>query len=268
MAAQKKIIGLFDFGIGGLTVIKQFLIKKISADLIFLSDRIPFDRNLRYIKNRVLNIVRFLLHKGAETVVFACNTATAAALEECIFKFPNIKFYNVIDSGTVKALRETKNNRIGVIATPLTVNLKIYEKKLKRLNENLRVYQCPLAELAKMIESFCSEDVLLTYLKKELSYFNDKDIDTLILGCTHYPIVSSYIKKTVKNVNIVDPAEELAEEVAKHLKIYDFMKPSTTNMNISIYTYNINLLNEMSAKVLEYPVENIKVYGLKKNHIS
>lgn len=262
---EKAVLGLFDFGVGGLTVIKQFLIKKVPADLIFFSDRIPFDRDLSYIKNRIFNIIQFFLQKGAVTIVFACNTATAAAFEESMVKFPNIKFFNVIDSGAVKTLKETKNNRIGVIATPLTVESKIYERKLKRLNKDIEVYQYPLAELAKMIENFCNEDVLLMYLEKELSFFNDKNIDTLILGCTHYPIVANCIKKTLKKVNIVDPAEELAEEVSDYLKIYSSTKLSTAKIKISIYTYDTHLLNKMSARVLDHLVEDINFYDLEKN---
>jgi len=232
--------------------------------LIFFSDRIPFGRDLSYIKNRIFNIIQFLLHKGATTIVFACNTATAAAFEESVVKFPNIKFFNIIDSGSIKALRKTKNNRIGVIATPLTVESKIYERKLKRLNRDIKVYQYYLAELAKMIESFCDEDVLLIYLEKKLSFFNDKNIDTLILGCTHYPIVANCIKKMVKEVNIVDPAEELAEEVSDCLRICNFTKSSDAEIELSIYAYDNRLIDKMSEKVLSHLVQDINFYDLGK----
>ncbi|HHY80272.1 MAG TPA: glutamate racemase [Thermoanaerobacter sp.] len=269
MKKQKRIVlGLLDFGVGGLTVMKQLLVKEIPADeIIFFSDKIPFGQDLNYIKNRILTIIKFLLTKGATIIIFACNTATAAAFQEATAEFPNIKFFSIVDAGSLKASQDTQNNKIGVIATSLTVESKIYERKLKKLNKGMNVYQYPLPELAEMIERFCDKKTLLTYLKNNLVFFNDKNIDTLILGCTHYPIVDKYIKKIMKKINIVDPAEELAKEVNDYLKTPNLSKLTIHKTTLSIYAYDRELLYKMSKKVLGPFAKNIDFHDLGKELI-
>lgn len=262
---NRIVLGLLDFGVGGLTVMKQLLVKEIPADeIIFFSDKIPFGQDLNYIKNRILTIIKFLLTKGATIIIFACNTATAAAFQEATAEFPNIKFFSIVDAGSLKASQDTQNSKIGVIATSLTVESKIYERKLKKLNKDMNVYQYSLPELAEMIEKFYDKKTLLTYLKNNLVFFNDKNIDTLILGCTHYPIVDKYIKKIMKKINIVDPAEELAKEVDDYLKTSNFSKLTIHKATLSIYAFDRELLYKMSKKVLGHFAKNIDFHDLGK----
>jgi glutamate racemase len=256
-------LGMFDFGIGGLTVMKQLLSKNLCSSLIFLSDNIPLGKDHKHIKKRIINNVEFLESKGVKNLIFACNTATAVAFKEAVFKFPQLELYNVVDAGAKSAIEKSKNNRIGIIGTALTINSKIYIEKIKTLNEKAVIYQKSLEKLASMIERDCHEKELIEYLEENLKFFNDKGIDTLILGCTHYPIVSNYIKEILQKVTIIDPARKLADEISNRCEI-DFSK-SNIDVDISVYTYNIAKLYKMTKMILgERIADEIKFYELNE----
>ena len=202
-------IGIFDSGVGGLTVLKE--VRKVlpNEKIIYLGDtaRVPYgektqDLIIRYSKQ----IVDFLIEKKVDAIVVACNTATSLALDELnkTFKTPII---GVIEAGVRTALYTTK----------ATINSKKYETEIKKRNPEIEVYSksCPL--FAPAIEEGIVKGKLINQMvQMYLDDFKDK-IDSLILGCTHYPLLKETISSIYPNIKIVDPAKETAQDLKEIL---------------------------------------------------
>ena len=219
-------IGVFDSGIGGLTVLKE--IRKVlpSEKIYYLGDtaRVPYGEKtkeliIRYSKE----IVEFLLEKNVSAIVVACNTATALALNELkeIFKIPII---GVIEAGARTAINTTKNGKIGVIGTKATIKSGKYEEEIKLFNTKAEVLQkaCPLFVPA-VEEGILSGKLVNQIIKTYLDDF-EGEIDTLILGCTHYPLLKDAISQIYPAIKIVDPAKETALDLKKILQKNEFLK--------------------------------------------
>ena len=213
-------IGVFDSGVGGLTVLKE--IRKVlpNEKIYYLGDtaRVPYgektkDLIIRYSKQ----IVEFLLEKKVSAIVVACNTATSLALDELndTFKTPII---GVIDAGVKTALYTTKNKKIGVIGTKATINSKKYEEEIKKKDNEIEVFSkaCPL--FVPAVEEGILEGKLMNQIVKTYLDEFDGKIDSLILGCTHYPLLKDVISKIYPEINIVDPAKETALDLEKILE--------------------------------------------------
>ena len=219
-------IGVFDSGIGGLTVLKE--IRKVLPDekIYYLGDtaRGPYGEKtkeliIRYSKE----IVEFLLEKNVSAIVVACNTATALALKELkeTFKIPII---GVIEAGARTAIEATKNGKIGVIGTKATIQSGKYEEEIKLFNKKVKVLQkaCPLFVPA-VEEGILSGKLVNQIIKTYLDDFKGK-VDTLILGCTHYPLLKDAISKIYPDIKIVDPAKETALDLKEILEQNEFLK--------------------------------------------
>ncbi|MBP6102997.1 MAG: glutamate racemase [Leptotrichiaceae bacterium] len=213
-------IGIFDSGIGGLTVLRE--VRKIlpNEEIYYFGDtaRLPYgdktkDLIIRYSKQ----IVDFLLEKKVVAIVVACNTATSLALEELndTYKTPII---GVIDAGVRTALKTTKTNSVGIVGTKATVNSKKYEIELKKANSEMKVYSkaCPL--FVPVVEEGILEGELVNQV---LKYYLDDivdGIDSLVLGCTHYPLLKNAINHNYPNIKVVDPAIETANDLKRILE--------------------------------------------------
>ena len=210
-------IGVFDSGVGGLTVAREIMRQIPDERMVYFGDtaRLPYGTKsketiIRYSRQ----IVRFLNTKKVKAIVVACNTATAQALEE-IKKELDIPIIGVIDAAARVASKVTLNGRIGVVGTTGTIESGMYTTALKEYDPQVQVYgkACPL--LVSLVEEgwlhdSITEEVVSRYLK-DLEY---KSIDTLILGCTHYPLIRSTFKKVAgENVTLVNPAYETAMEL-------------------------------------------------------
>ena len=224
-------IGVFDSGIGGLTVLKE--IRKVLPDekIYYLGDtaRVPYGEKtkeliIRYSKE----IVEFLLEKNVSAIVVACNTATALALKELkeTFKIPII---GVIEAGARTAIEATKNGKIGVIGTKATIQSGKYEEEIKLFNKKVKVLQkaCPLFVPA-VEEGILSGKLVNQIIKTYLDDFKGK-VDTLILGCTHYPLLKDAISKIYPDIKIVDPAKETALDLKEILEQNEFLKNDAKN---------------------------------------
>ena len=177
------------------------------------------DLIIRYSKQ----IVDFLIEKKVDAIVVACNTATSLALEELnkTFKTPII---GVIEAGVRTALYTTENNRIGVIGTKATINSKKYETEIKKRNHEIEVYSksCPLFVPA-IEEGIIKGKLINQMVQMYLDDFRDK-IDSLILGCTHYPLLKETISSIYPDIKIVDPAKETAQDLKKILVKKNLLK--------------------------------------------
>lgn len=215
-------IGIFDSGVGGLTVLKEIKKKLPNEKLIYLGDtaRVPYgskskDTIIRYsIEN-----TRFLLKFNIKLLVVACNTSTATSLKKLRETF-SIPIIGVIEPGAKKAVEITKNNRVGVIGTEATIKSSAYEEEIKALNKKISVFSkaCPLF-VPIVEEGLLKGDIVDSIISHYLCFFKDKGIDTLVLGCTHYPLLKRAIAQFFGNsVNIVDSAKETSNMVLSLLK--------------------------------------------------
>ncbi|MCQ8212804.1 glutamate racemase [Cetobacterium somerae] len=212
-----RTIGVFDSGVGGVSVLKE-VIKEFPYDnIIYFGDSLhaPYgDREIEEIRALCLKVSDFLVYeKQVDAIVIACNTATGAAMNIMKDRY-KIPVVGVVDNGVNEGIRATKNKNIGVIATPATIKMDIYLKEFNKLDKNLNIYQvkCPL--FVGMIEKGWIDNEESNELIK--NYLNNlpQNVDTLILGCTHYPLIEKYIKRYFSGT-VVDPAKE----TAKSLKI-------------------------------------------------
>lgn len=215
-------IGIFDSGVGGLTVLKKIIEKMPDSHLVYYGDskNAPYgDREEKEIKELCLKIGSFLYSNKVDAIVIACNTATAASINELKEKFP-IPIIGTIEPGVKAALKTTKNGNIAVIATPATVKMNAYKNIFDiYASENDSLVQkdcklfCPMIEKGWKIfyDNYLTDEVVRLYLKDI-----PEETDTLILGCTHYPIIKDNISKYFKK-NIVDPAFETTEELLREL---------------------------------------------------
>ena len=259
-------IGVFDSGIGGLTVLKE--IRKVlpNEKIFYFGDtaRVPYGEKTKELITRYSKeIVEFLLDKEVSAIVVACNTATALALEELkkTFKIPII---GVIKAGAKTAINTTKSGNIGVIGTKATVNSKRYEEEIKKLSENVKVVAkaCPLfvpAVEEGILDGKLVDQIIKTYLDDF-----EKEIDTLILGCTHYPLLKSAIGKIYTNLNIVDPARETALDLKEILEEKNLLKnDATKNREVKYYvTDGKDKFKEIGIMFLDENIEKVELVKL------
>jgi glutamate racemase len=217
----KGAIGVFDSGIGGLTVLKEIINLLSSEDTIYLGDtaRVPYGtKSPETVTHYSIENSSFLIEKGLKILVVACNTASALSLAELRELFP-LPMVGVIEPGAKKAMEVSKTKRIGVIGTEGTIKSDAYFKAIKTIDGDAQIFSkaCPVfVPLAE--EGWVDNDVALLTAETYLKFFKKKSIDTLVLGCTHYPILKETIKKVVgDNVFLVDSAEETAKEVRRIL---------------------------------------------------
>ena len=221
-APDQRPIGVFDSGVGGLTVVKQLLKKFPWESIVYFGDtaRIPYGTKSEEIVRRyALEDSIFLLDKNVKVVVVACNTASAIAVS-MLKEILSVPVIGVIEPGAKAAVRYTKNQKIGVIGTAATIRSNSYTKEILALQPEAQIIPqaCPL--FVPLVEEGWIDDET-TYLVAEryLQGLRLNKIDTLILGCTHYPLLRNAIQKTVgKKVKLVDSGVETAEEVELILK--------------------------------------------------
>ena len=218
---NNRPIGIFDSGVGGLTVVKEIMKALPNERIVYLGDtaRVPYGtKSDQTIKRFSVENTKFLKKFKVKLIVVACNTASSIALPVLRKRF-NVPIVGVIRPGARKAVKVTRNGRIGVIGTPTTIKSKAYEKEIRSISNNKVVSAtCPLfVPLAE--EGWLNGNITLDIVKKYLTPLKRKNIDTLVLGCTHYPLLRGVISKvTGRNVKIVDSASSVAEEVAKILQ--------------------------------------------------
>lgn len=210
-------IGVFDSGVGGLTVVREIIRQIPNEKIIYFGDtaRVPYGSKSRDTVTRFSEqIVRFLRTFQVKTIVVACNTASAYALDE-LEQESDIPIIGVVKPGAKAASKVTRNGRIGVIATEATIGSKIYNQYITELNRDVTIYgkACPLF-VPLVEEGLWVDPVTDEIARRYLTELIDLDIDTLILGCTHYPLIRSTLGRIVgEKVTLVNPAYETAREL-------------------------------------------------------
>ena len=214
-------IGVFDSGVGGLTVAREIMRQIPDERIVYFGDtaRVPYGSKspntiIRYSRQ----IIRFLRTKNVKAIVVACNTASAFALET-IKPELDIPIIGVVKPGAKVAAQTTQNGKIGVIGTEGTIRSEIYTKTIHRENKDAQVMgrACPLF-VPLVEEGWIKDPVTVAVAERYLQPFKESDIDTLILGCTHYPLLRSTVREIMgEGVNLVNPAYETAVELRRLL---------------------------------------------------
>ncbi|RKD33482.1 glutamate racemase [Thermohalobacter berrensis] len=219
---DNRPIGVFDSGIGGLTVLKEIMEQLPDEDIIYFGDtaRIPYGtRSKETVIKYSFQCIKFLLSKNIKAIVVACNTASAIALDEAVKAF-DIPIIGVIEPGAKAALSSTKNKKIGVIGTSGTINSEAYQTRIRNMDKSMEVIgvSCPL--FVQIVEEGWEDtDIAKMTAEKYLLDLKEHNVDTLVLGCTHYPILRYTLSKVMgDNVTLVNPAFETAKAVKEMLR--------------------------------------------------
>ena len=213
------MIGVFDSGVGGLTVVKEILKYLPNYQIIYFGDtaRLPYGtKGADFVQRYSAKIAKWLLSHKAKVIVIACHTSSAWASELLKKQFKNVPIFEMIGP-TVREVLKEKKKRIGIIGTPGTIKSRSYEKKLK----GVKVFSvaCPLF-VPLVEEGLVKGEIAEQVARKYLLPLKKKNIDALILACTHYPLLKSTIKKVMgPKVKIINPAEVLAKELKDNLQL-------------------------------------------------
>lgn len=215
-------IGIFDSGIGGLTVAKRVMSILPNENIIYFGDtaRVPYgSKSNSTVIEYSIQDAQFLIKKNVKLIIVACNTASSVALDTLREKF-DIPIIGMIEPGANLALETTKNGKIGVIGTNATINNKAYSEKLKTLDSKIKVFEkaCPLfVPIAE--EGWLDHAATKLIAKEYLQDFIDNDVDTLVLGCTHYPLLATTIQEIMgEKVVLIDSGFAASLQVENHLK--------------------------------------------------
>ena len=264
-------VGVFDSGVGGLTVAREIMRNLPSEKIVYFGDtaRVPYGSKsketvIRYSRQ----IIRFLQEQQGKAIVVACNTASAFALDTVRDEF-DIPIIGVIESGAKVAAARTRNKRVGIIGTVGTVGSGIHAQYLKKLDPEITVFgkACPLF-VPLVEEGWLHDPVTVEVPSRYLKELQAKDVDTLILGCTHYPLISSTIRQVMgEEVCLVNPAYETALELGKLLEEQGLSSTGTEQKEFPYRFYVSDLADEFKEfanSILPYDVEMTKKIDIEK----
>jgi len=262
-------IGIFDSGVGGLTVAKKIFHLLPNENVIYFGDtgRYPYGpRSKGIVKRFAFQNINFLLRQKVKFIVVACNTASAFALEE-LRKNYDIPLVGVIEPGAAAAIKATRNGRIGVIGTVGTIDSKAYQKAIHRQVPQLKIYSipCPLfVSLAE--EGYINKKATDLIASDYLNPLIKKQADTLVLGCTHYPLLKKVISRIIgEKVKLIDSAEETAKEVKSLLKHHGLLRESAGKSFRKFYVSDVpDRFVEVGERFLKDKITGVKRIDIDK----
>jgi glutamate racemase len=261
------MIGIFDSGIGGLTVVKQIFKTLPQYKIVYFGDtaRLPYGSKSKetLIQYSIQN-TEFLLAKGAKIIIIACHTASSVATNILREKFPKVPIFSVVGPGLSKAINLSRRRKIGIIGTAATIRSGAHEKFLKKINPDIQVLPkaCPLI-VPLVEEGWFTRMETRKILRYYLRPLKQKQIDVLILACTHYPVLGKMIENIAgKSIKIIDPAEELALELKEFLEKNQEIE-KTLEKNGKKHKFYVSDIpyrfNDLSKKILGEKIEVEKV---------
>lgn len=257
-------IGVFDSGVGGLTVVKELQRLLPNERIIYFGDtgRVPYGNKSREtIIHYSLQVAYFLMKKKIKMLVVACNTASSVSLPTLKRHF-HIPVIGVIEPGAKSAIENTSSNNVGVIGTLGTVRSNAYKKALKKIKRSVNVYQDPCPLFVHLAEDGWNKNKIARMIADEyLRPLKGKSIDTLILGCTHYPLLKDVIQSSVgKKVQLIDSGRETAREVQRILekkKMVNTHKPNPKQHTIFYVSDFPHKFKEVSQRFLSKKLDHV-----------
>ncbi|RKQ37936.1 glutamate racemase [Oceanobacillus halophilus] len=269
-----KPIGVIDSGVGGLTVVHELMRQLPKEKLIYLGDtaRCPYGpRSEKEVKKFTWEMVNFLMEKDIKMLVIACNTATAFTLAELQEEL-DIPVIGVIQPGARAAIKFTQNNHVGVIGTEGTINSEAYTQALKKINENIHVNALACPSFVPMVESgtLAGPEAYSVVEETLLPMKRRNHMDTLILGCTHYPLIKDTIQEVIgEHVTIISSSEETARETSTILDVHGLLSNTEMSPVHQFYTTGeLDIFIEIARTIFQessFNMLKIKKAGLISN---
>lgn len=276
MSEQEELhnspIGVFDSGVGGLTVAREIMRQLPNERLVYFGDtaRVPYgNKSKETVTKFSRQIVRFLQTQHVKAIVVACNTASAYALDE-LEKEADIPIIGVVKPGARAAIEATRNSKIGVVATEATISSGIYNRYIQENNPEVQVLgkACPL--FVPLVEEGLWEDPVTDEIaRRYLTELIDVGIDTLILGCTHYPMIRSTVGKIMGNqVTLVNPAYETARELKELLREKGLESEHRPGLGTELYRFFVSdaadKFQKFANSILTYGILSAKVINIEE----
>ena len=269
---SNRPIGVFDSGVGGLTVAREIMRQLPNERIVYFGDtaRVPYGNKSREtIVKFSRQIVRFLQTQKVKAIVVACNSASAYALE-VLEQEVDIPIIGVIKSGARTAIQVTRNGKIGVIATEATIGSGIYKRYIQENNAEATVLgkACPL--FVPLVEEGLWEDPVTDEIaKRYLTELIDVGIDTLILGCTHYPMIRKTVQRVMgEKVRLINPAYETARELKKLLGEHEILNAQAPGLGTNMHRFFVSDAAErfqiFANSILKYGILSAKVIHIEE----
>lgn len=264
-------IGVFDSGVGGLTVVREIMRQLPEEDIVYFGDtaRVPYgskskDTIIRYSRQ----IIRFLQTKNVKAIVIACNTASALALDAVRDEF-DIPIMGVVVPGARAAVQETTTKKVGVIATEATISSEIYTRTMQAQEKDIQVEgkACPLF-VPLVEEGFAKHRVTEEIIDYYLKSMKESDVDTMILGCTHYPLLRSRIREYLgEKIHLVNPAYETAMDL-KGLLEEQHMAHGVRDTEHASYDFYVSdtadKFKQFANSILPYDIETTQKINIEE----
>lgn len=262
-------IGVFDSGLGGLTVLKEIMEVLPNEDIVYFGDtaRVPYGpRSQETVTKYTFQSIDFLLTKNIKAIVIACNTATARSLKFAQEKY-DIPIIGVIEAGARTAARVTKNKRVGVIGTQGTISSKAYEFEIEKIDSSIDIVgrACPLF-VPLVEEGWSDTDIAHMAADRYLDELKKINIDSLVLGCTHYPLLINTIANVMGNsVKLVNPARETAKDLQCVLKEKDLMREENSFPKYEYYVSDgPDNFKAIGENFLKKEIDKIQIIEIQK----
>lgn len=266
---MNRPIGVIDSGVGGLTVAHELMRQLPNEELIYVGDtlRCPYGpRPKEEVKKFTFELVEFLLTKNVKMIVIACNTATAFALED-LKKVLSIPIIGVIQPGARAAIKQTENKQIGIIGTEGTVKSGAYPRALKKINQQLNVTSLACPQFVPMVEKgITSGEEAYKVVAEALSPLKEgTNIDTLVLGCTHYPLLQQVIQDVMGDVKIISSGEETARETSVILEMHHLLYTEPRNPKHTFYTTgDLAVFQQISHSIFNKTIDDLRNLTIEK----
>lgn len=261
---NNRPIGFFDSGLGGLTCIPHLMEALPNEKIIYFGDtaRTPYgSKAVSTIKSFSAEIADFLVGQGVKMIVIACNTVSATCLEDLKQKFPDMPIIGIIEPAAEQTARSSnKENKIGIIGTKVTIKSGIYEKLIRKINPDQEIYSVACPAFVPLIEEgIVDNDIMNLTIKYYLDEFiRENHIDTLVLGCTHYPLIRKNLEIIYPDLRIIDPSEIVISTIIEQLAEADLIADIPQVENV-FYASDLseNFIN-MIDKIFENAAVKVK----------
>ena len=258
---DNRKIGVFDSGLGGLTVVREMQKLMPEESVVYFGDiaRLPYgSKSKETITEFSHQIMRFLLKHDVKAVIIACGTASANALED-LQKTYDLPITGVVEPGAREAARTTKNGRIGITGTEATIRSGAYDRLLAELDPQIEVYSkaCPLF-VPLVEEGWFKDDITRSVVQRYLAELKTQQVDTLVLGCTHYPLLKRLIGEEIgEEVILVNPSSSVVKEMKEYLLRHDMQSDAEQGEYEFYVSDSTEKFRQFGQQVLE--IENLTV---------
>lgn len=260
---DNRPIGIFDSGLGGLTVLRAAMDLNPAENMVYFGDngRAPYGtKSKEVIVKYTFQDINFLLSHDVKMLVIGCNTASACSLDKVRERFP-LPIIDVVGPGAKAAAAQTRNGRIGVIGTAATVGSKVYEKAILQHNADLQVFSQACSLFVPLVEEgWWENEIAESVCRKYLEPLKAQGVDTLVLGCTHYPFLKNTIQKVMgPHVVLVNSAVEVAKVVKETLGALSLGNDGSTPATYDFYTSDsVEKFEALGSTFLNREIQNAK----------